>query len=75
MCYFVLQLMVDGVFGLWGNVIRHVVVELRILPGSVTILSLHVVGNNVKVQAIILTQENAIAFGVLVRLLMLFCST
>ena len=65
--------MVDGVFGLWGNVVRNVVVELRILPESVTILSLHVVVNNVKVQAIILTQEDATAFSVLVRPLMLFC--
>ena len=59
--------MVDGVHGLKGHVVRHVVVELKNILDPVTIPHLHVEAYPVKV--LVPMKKNAINFVVVVRLL------
>ena len=63
--------MVDGVNGDLDHVVRHVVVEYRIILECVTILNLHVEEKNVKVLAFMPTRRyvilNAVQVSVVTR--------
>ena len=63
--------MVDGVNGDLDHVVRHVVVEYRIILEYVTILNLHVEEKNVKVLAFMPTRRcvilNAVQVSVVTR--------
>ena len=61
------QLTVDGVHGDLNHVVRHVVVDYRIIPEYVTIPNHHVEGKNVKVLTFIPTNRNVMIFAVQVR--------
>ena len=58
--------MVDGVRGLKGRVVRHVVVEYKNILEHVTILHLHVVACHA--EAIVLVKNHAMHFVVVVRI-------
>ena len=59
--------MVDGVHGDLDHVVRHVVVEYRIILECVIIPNLHVEGMNVMVLVFILISKNAMTFVVQVK--------
>ena len=60
--------MVDGVHGHMGHVVRHVVVEYRIILECVIILNLHVEGKNVMVSELMYSIRIAMILVVQVRL-------
>ena len=61
--------MVDGVVGYLNHAVRHVVVDYEVSVENVIIPNPSATVNNVKARAIIISQENAMTFVVLVSMI------